>query len=128
MPATPARAEFVAQEFRSATWSDSGVRTLYGKVARDTGDSPIQTFFDNVADAQVLADERGALLGAHARAFRVRIAGLMDLDTDLDMSTVLPAATLIDDVQVANMAVVVANIESYDTADEQTVLAVWGTL
>lgn len=128
MPATSARAAFVQEEYRSAVWSDADVRTIYGKVARDTKDAPIPTFFDDIADVQAMVDERGALLGGHARAFRVTVGQLMDLSNDLDMRLVLPGAHLKADELVADLDTAVFAIEAYDTEREQTVLGLWGKI
>ena len=128
MPATPARAEFVVQEFRSVVRSDSAVLAQYGKVARDTGDTPIDTFFDSMADVATMANERGALLGGHARAFRVTVNGLIDLDGAFAMTDALPGAHLRDAELVADLDCVVTTIEAYDTAADQTVLSIWGTV
>jgi hypothetical protein len=124
LPATPSRIAFVLEEFRSATWSDPAVQTMYGKVARDTGDAPIDTFFDDMAAVQIMVDERGALLGAHARAFRTKVDGAIDLA----FLSALPGARVIDDELVADMNCAVVAIESYDTGGDQTVLATWGTI
>lgn len=127
MVATPERIGFVTREFRSVVWSDSGVRDLYGNVARDTGDAPVETFFDDPDDARAMAEERGALLGAHARRFRVEIAAALD-EAAIDMSEELPAATLIDDELAANLDVAISAIEGVDLERERTSLIVWGTL
>ncbi|WP_334656714.1 hypothetical protein [Sphingomonas panaciterrae] len=124
MPATPQRIAFVLEEFRSTTWSDPAVQTMYGKVARDTGDAPIDTYFDDVSAVQAMANERGALLGAHSRAFRTRVDGTLALD----FLSALPGARMIDDELVADMDTAVVAIESYDTGTEQTTLATWGTI
>ena len=118
MPATPARIAFVRQEFRSYVWSDAGVQTLYGKVARDTGDQPIDTWFDDMT----------ALLGRHARAFRTKVDELVDLDGAFAMTQALPGAQMVDGELFANLACAVVSIESYDTGAEQTTLATWGVL
>jgi hypothetical protein len=126
MPATPARAAFVQESYRSAVWRNSAVRDLYGKVARDTKDEPIPTFFDDIDDVQTMVDERGVLLGQHARAFRVKIGALMDMTNDLDFSQTLPAAALLADELAADFACAVPAVESYDTGNDVTTLSVWG--
>ena len=128
MPATPTEAAYVQQEFRSAIWESATVLALYGKVARDTGDAPIDTFFDSVADVQTMVNERGALLGAHSRAFRVQIGRLVDLGGDYAMSSLLPGAHVTDTELVADMDCAVTNIESYNTESGQTTVAAWGII
>ncbi|WP_267396192.1 MULTISPECIES: hypothetical protein [unclassified Sphingomonas] len=128
MPATAERAAFVSEEFRSFVWSDPNVQTLYGKVARDTGDTPIDTYFDDMAAVQMMAAERGALLGRHARAFRTKVDHLVDLDGAYAMTAALPGTQIVDDELVANMPAAIVSIEAYDTGAEQTTLASWGVL
>ena len=85
MPATPSRIAFVEQQFRSLAWTNPAVTTAYGKVARDTKDQPVATFFSNMTDVHAVLSERAALLGCHARAFHIRTGQLLDLQADLDM-------------------------------------------
>ena len=128
MPATPARAAFVSEEYRSATWTNDGNRTLYGKVARDTLDQPVDTFFDDISAVQTMVNERGALIGQHARAFRVAIGVGVDIEGALAIDDVLPCATVKSNDLVANMTCAVVAIESYDTGTGQAVVAVWGAI
>jgi hypothetical protein len=80
MTATPARIGFVTQEFRSALPTpDTAVKTKYGELARDTadgGDGIVETFFDDPADALVLATERLNLLKADRRRFKQDARGI----------------------------------------------------
>lgn len=127
MPATAERAAFVKEEYRSVTFKNEGVLLLYGKVARDTKDAPVVSYFDAVADAFVLDQERGAVLGTHARRFRVVVQDILTED-DLDMATEPPTARLIDDDLVADMDVAIVGIESVDFDLNRTTLVVWGTI
>jgi hypothetical protein len=126
MPATAARAGFVLEEFRSFVWENPNVRSLYGKVARDTKDQPIPTFFDNMSSVEAVALERAALLGQHSRAFRVSVGQLMDLDADLAMQDALPGASIASDELSANFGCAVIAIDSYDTEADRTTLTLWG--
>lgn len=126
MPATAERAAFAKEEFRSAVWKNDNVRNLYGKVARDTKDQPVVSFFDDKDDAQALIEERGALLGVHARRFRPVIDDVIT-DADLGMALAVPAATLIDDDLVADMDVAIVGIE-VDFDAERSTIQVWGTI
>lgn len=128
MPATPDRIAFVREEFRSFVWSDPSVQSLYGKVARDTGATPVDTFFDDMSAVQAMALERGALLGRHARAFMTKVDELVDLDADFAMEDGLPGVRLVDDELAADLACAVVGIQSYDTGAEQTILASWGII
>lgn len=127
MPVSPEQAGFVQQAYRSAIWEDPAVRSMYGKVARDTGENPIPTYFDDIADAQAMADERGALLSGHARAFTVTVQDLDVLDSALLFSETLPAVTLVDDELVANLDCAVIAVASFDMDTGQTQLVLWGT-
>lgn len=125
MPATPERIAFIEQPYRSAVWESEDVRTWYGKVARDTKDEPFTSFFDEVTDAQRYVNERGFLLGSHARRFRTTIDGIL-LEDQIDLSQTMPGVQLIDDELVADMIAAVAAIESVDFDNERTILNTWG--
>lgn len=125
--ATATRAAFSQEEFRSVIWKSTPVREQYGKVARDTKKEPIVSYFDNLEDAQVMVDERGALLGSHARRFRVVVDAILT-EADLNFDTALPGARFIDDELVADLDVVVAAIESVDFNVGQTTLLLWGVI
>lgn len=127
MPATAERAAFVAEQFRSATWESQQVKDLYGRVARDTKDEPYESFFDDPLDAQKMLNERGLLIGSHARRFRTTIGKVL-LESDLDLSQAVPSATIIDDDLVANMTAAIVAVESIDLDDEKTVLNLWGVI
>ena len=67
MPATASRIGFITQEFRTVTAGpDSTVDAKYGKLARKT-DAPLETYFDDVADAQAICNALAALLSADRR-------------------------------------------------------------
>lgn len=96
MPATPARIGLIIHQYRRATAGpDAAVASKYGALARDT-DEPIETFFDEVADAQVMANERLALLSADRRLLEFDIAGADQLRA-LDIQPVIPTAAAMDD-------------------------------
>lgn len=90
MSVTPARAAFILQEFRLARAENANIAAQYGKAARESPD-PVPTGFDNVADAQAVADERIALFGTPRRRFQVSAVGLdeiLALDPDAARLTV----------------------------------------
>ncbi|WP_374139375.1 hypothetical protein [Sphingomonas sp.] len=128
MPATPARAAFVSEEYRSAVYQNTGIKTLYGKVARDTLDAPIDTYFDDVSAVQTMVNERGALLEKHARAFRLQIGAPVDIGGVFAINNLLPGATVKSDELLANMSCAVVAIEAYDTGTGQATVAVWGAI
>lgn len=123
--ATPTRAAFVQQQFRSLVWESAVVRELYGKVARDTKDDPIPTFFDLEEDCYAIAKERGEILGSHARRFRVTVDAILT-ESDLPFALTLPGAHLVDDELAADMDVAIASIDNVDFSTGQTTLIVWG--
>ena len=126
MPATPARIAFVSAEFRTYVASDAAIKTRYGPTSRDTGNAPVETFFDTLSDVQAMADERFALLKADRRKFAVRTVGLLDFSGGADFSQHTPAATLIDDEKNASMGVAIVGIPALDYDAERTTLTVWG--
>ena len=124
MPATPSRIGFITQEFRVATAGpDTAVQALYGKAARDTVE-PLESFFDSVADAQAMADERLALLSVTRSLVTVQIQGIATA-ADLDPSLTLPTVTIIDDEQSRNSAALVYGV-SIDMKTERSTLETWG--
>jgi hypothetical protein len=124
MPATPSRIGFITQEYRTATAGPNGtVATLYGNAARDTPE-PLETFFDDSADAQAMANERLTLLEARRSLVTVSIDRL-DEAIALDPSVSLPTVTVIDDEQSRNSAALVVGI-SLDFAQGRAILETWG--
>lgn len=124
MPATPARIGFITEEFRRATSGpDSAVVTRYGALARDTKE-PIETFFDSTTDAQVLADERLALLKATRRLLALAVP---DVSTGLGIAyqPTVPTAAVIDDERAYSADALIVSIE-VDTASNVTNLLTWG--
>lgn len=128
MPATPTRAAFVNEQWRSVVRQNDTVRAIYGKSARDTRDEPIETYFDNIADVQAIASQRGALLEGHARAFRVQIGGLVDLNEAFAMTQALPGVQVVSSELGVSMAAAVVSIDAYDTANDRTTITVWGVI
>lgn len=125
MPATAARIGFITQEFRNVAASDAAVKTLYGELARDTGEDPVETFFDSTADAQAMADERLVLLKADRRRFRMEAKGVQSFTGTLDFSQVTPAATVIDDERAANHSAAIVEV-SVDLGGDKTTFVTWG--
>lgn len=125
MPATPAQIAFVLEPFRSVVAGpDATVQAKYGDLARDTKDEPVETFFDDPADAQVIADERFALLKADRRRFRADIAGEATA-LGLSYSQTTPAAQLVDSERQANLSAAIVEI-GIDFGAGRSILTVWG--
>lgn len=124
MPATPSRIGFITREFRTATAGPNAtVDALYGNRARDTTE-PLETFFDDEADAQAMADERLALLSVTRSLVTVQVQGIATA-ADLDPSLTLPTVTIIDDEQGRNSAALVFGV-SIDMKTERSTLETWG--
>lgn len=127
MPATPTRISFIKEAYRSATKSDSGIRTRYGTAARDTQDQPVPTFFEAMSDVDAIATERFNLLKADRRRFEITVAELLDFTGGLDFSQVTPAATVIDDEKAAaGVAGAIVSVEALDFETGTTRVVVWG--
>lgn len=141
MPATSARIGFVMSEFRSAIASDPAVRTIWGAAARDTSaqkdptasqraridaEQPIPTYFDTVADAQAVVDERLALLKVGRRMFDVTIGELLAFTGGLAFETAVPSVGFIDDEKSASLTGLLVSIEALDFETGRTTVQVWG--
>lgn len=124
MPATPSRIGFITQEFRTATAGpDSGVATLYGNAARDTTE-PLETFFDDIADAQAMADERLTLLSAKRSLVTVSLDSIAAV-AGLDRAAALPTVRVIDDEQNRNSLALIVGL-SIDMNTQRATLETWG--
>lgn len=123
MPATPSRIGFVQSEFRRAVSTTASVQTRYGALARQTED-PIPTFFDNVADAQIVADARQSLMSAERRRFRV---GVSSVEEALALSYIgaVPKGRYVDSERNANLPVLVSEI-TVDLSRLNAAFTVWG--
>lgn len=124
MPATAARIGFITSDFRAAiAGPNTAIETLYGDAARDN-EKPLETFFDDVADAQAMADERLALLEAKRSLVTVTIDDA-DLAAALDRSAGLPTVRVIDDEQGRNGLALIVGI-SIDYNAGRATLDTWG--
>lgn len=124
MPATPARIGFITSEFRAVTSGpNTAIETLYGNAARDNTE-PLETFFDDPADAQAMANERLALLEVKRSLVAVTIDGT-ELAAALDRTSSLPTVRVIDDEQGRNsLALIVGVTIDYNTG--RASLDTWG--
>lgn len=125
MVATASRIGFVTQQYRTVVSSDAAVTTRYGELARDTGDEPIESFFDSPADAQVVNDARLVLLKGSRRRFRMDARGVQTFTGSMDLSQVTPTVTVIDDERSANLPAACVEV-SVDPGGEKTTFANWG--
>lgn len=125
MSATPARIGFIQSQFRRVISETSSAKTRHGDAARET-DDPVETFFDNTADAQAIANARQALLSPERRRFQVRVAGA---DAGLAIpytSGTCPLATYTDtERDVSGMTAIIADI-TIDFARQSSTFTIWG--
>jgi len=123
MAATPARIGFIMSEFRRAVSTTQTAKDRFGSAARESAD-PVQTYFDNVADAQAIADERQALLSAERRRFRVTVQGVEDV-ADLDISGRIPVSYYVDTDRAADRLMLVSEIVM-DFGRQTSTVTIWG--
>lgn len=124
MPATPSRIGFITNEWRRAiAGPNADIEAQFGEAARDTPE-PIETFFVNTADAQAMANERLALLGAKRRFVEVDVAD-DSVPFDLDFTDTLATAQVVDDELAIDRAMLVVSI-NVDLSTERVTLDAWG--
>jgi len=124
MPATASRIGFITQEFRTVTSGpDTSVDNKYGKLARKT-DTPVETFFDAINDAQAICDARKALLSADRRRFQQSVSG-EGFVLGLGYNLTTPAVTVVDTERLANLTAIVVEA-GVDFESEKSVVTTWG--
>lgn len=124
MPATPARIGFVMQDVRRAISETPEVFTRHGTLAR-RDEYPVETFFDDLDDAQAIADARQNLLSAERRKFAVSAKGL---DQALALTTegpALPQAVYVDELRGIERDVLIAEV-GFDFGAQRATFVVWG--
>ena len=123
MPATATRIGFITQAVRNATAGpDTAVISKYGDLARDT-EEPLECF-DSVADAELVAQERLALLSADRRRFVVEVSGA-NVGQALAFNQTTPTSRVIDAEKAADMPAAIVEIGiDYDAG--KTILTSWG--
>lgn len=123
MPAEPARIGFIREEYRRVVASTPAITSRYGNLARESED-PIETFFDDVADAQVVADERQALHGQERRRFRCETATIEEI-TALSYVGAIPIGRYRDSERLADSKVLIGEI-LLDFHKQHAATMVWG--
>lgn len=124
MPALPERITFIQNEYRRAIVDDSAVRLRHGERARES-DDPIPTFFDNVADAQIMANRRQTLLSPERRRFRVRVVGLEEAQAIEYTGGLIPTAHYRDIDRNCERTCIIASIV-INLEQQQAEIGVWG--
>lgn len=125
MSATPARIGFIQSQFRRVIAETTSAKTRHGEAARET-DDPVETFFDNTADAQVIANARQSLLSPERRRFQVQAVGA-DVGVGVTYAEgICPLATYTDaERDVSGMTAIVADI-TIDFARQTSTFSIWG--
>lgn len=124
MPAQPSRIGFITQAYRETTAGPLlAVVSLYGNAARKTPDA-LPTYFDDIADADAMGDERLDMLGVQRSVITAQV-DQVDAALDIDITETLPTATVIDDEQDRNGAGIVVGF-TIDMNTERSTLVVWG--
>lgn len=123
MPATAARIGFILNQFRRSVATDAAVKVQHGSLARES-DDPVETFFVDQDDAELIAAERLALLSANRRRFR---AVITDVETmiEMDLSTSAPLVRYVDPRRSADMPALVAEV-AIDLGRDTTTVILWG--
>jgi hypothetical protein len=124
MTATAARIGFISQPFRKAIVESATVKSQYGALARETED-PIETFFDSVADADTMAEDRQALLGVHRRRFQVVVKGV---EEGIALDYVNGSAPLVDftDTKRSIARTMLIGEVTFDMAKQRSTYSIWG--
>lgn len=127
MPATPARFDFITQEFRVATSGpDSGIVTAYGNLARDvSADEPYETFFAHSDDVAAMTLERYNILRAVRRRFVVTLSAASTFALGLNYTQSAPVGTLIEPKSGANFTAITIRVQ-INLITGGTTLDMWG--
>lgn len=121
MPADPADIGPAMRDAAVASWSSATIAARYPSQARDGSLTPSEGYFDSIADAQTMANARGALIGTEARRFGVK-AGDLVWPT---VSTSVPCFALVDAEQSVNATLIATRIE-IDLDAETTTIELFG--
>lgn len=125
MTATAARIGFITLANRSVSVSDATAASEFGDDARDTKDSPVTSYFNNLDDAEDMLDERMLLVGVKRRRFITHIAGVEDIAGDFDYSEETPTVNIVDSEKAADLDCAVVEI-GLDLKTNKTILGSWG--
>lgn len=127
MAATPARIAFITRPYRTVTVGPSpAVEAIYGDLARETDSaSPIETLLDNVVDAQVIANDRMALMSAERRRYTATVRDFITTAAGFSLNQSLPTVQVIDDERQTDRPAVITDIK-LNLRDGSVALTLWG--
>lgn len=123
MSATAVRIAFVREEFRRVVAVSSNPTTRFGNLARES-DDPLETFFDEVADAQTIVTARQTLMSVERRKLNVVVVGLDEIMA-VDYIGAVPVADYTDTDRGMSGNGLVGEI-IIDFNKQQASLPVWG--
>jgi hypothetical protein len=120
MAATAADIGAASRDAVTVTWSSPAIAGCY-PAARDGSTAPATGYFDASADAQVVNDARGTLIGVERSRFAVTVSALIWPS----VSASIPQANLIDAEQSVSAVHLVSRLE-VDLDAETTTLELFG--
>lgn len=110
MTATPQRAGFIRQKFRTVkAGPDAGVIAKYGAASRKSLQT-IPTNFESQADTQIMANSLLALQSRDRRRFSQVVQSVKTIDQLNYTSGANPSVTVLDDDRGANHPAIVTEI------------------
>lgn len=124
MTATPARIGFILRPDRWAVAASTDIKARYGKSARESAE-PVETFFDSVEDADLVAAERLSIWGAPRRKFQVRAVGL-DEAMEIDPAAATMPVTQFTDAERDANGMMIAGDLGFDFAKQECEFTLWG--
>jgi len=124
MTATPARIGFILRPDRWAVAESSIVRDRYGQTARESPE-PVETFFDSVEDADIVAEERLAIWGAARRLFQARAIGLDEVLEVETAGATIPVVSFSDAESDVDTKMIAGDI-GFDFARQECEFTLWG--
>lgn len=123
MPATSSRIGFITNQFRRSIVENSAVLSQYGAVARKSED-PVETFFDDVDDAELVNQERLDLLSAARRRFAVSFDDTDEI-ADLPVGGAVPVVRYVDAERGVDRNMIVCEI-IIDLNKNSAAMPLWG--
>jgi hypothetical protein len=123
MTATPARIGFILNQYRRVIAERPDMKARHGALARESED-PIETDFDDLAHAELMAEERADLLSAE----RLRLSfNTNDALAAFDMNYHggVPVVQMVDTQRRIDRPGLIAEI-TFDLGNDSAAYLVWG--